>query len=394
MKERNIICISASEWGGDYAKTIVEISKELSQENRVLYVDYPFTYKDLVYFIFKGDLQSVFKIIGLHRRLRKIDQSGRAELYLFVPPLMFPVNFLGNGWLYSSLLKLNGIRLSKAVKRVIGKLEMAKDLIYINAFMPSLGEVTAGRLNEKTLIYYCYDEINAAKWLKKHGGRHELNFMNICDGVFTTSEGLFLHKQKFTKKCFLIKNAVNINLFKKGVSDRVLLKNKIIGYIGSVDDRLDYVLLEFLLTQYPDYTFEFIGRCNYSVGRKILEKYPNVKIYGPRKVEELPEFISRFSVGIIPFSISEFNAGIYPLKINEYLAGGLPVVMSCFAKLDEFREVAYIANDQQEFSKFLQSSILSDSYDKQRRRVEFASKNSWAHRVNEISDAISIIEND
>ena len=59
MTGRNIICISASEWGGNYAKTIVEISKELSTRNKLLYVDYPFTYKDLVQFIFKGDFQSV-----------------------------------------------------------------------------------------------------------------------------------------------------------------------------------------------------------------------------------------------------------------------------------------------------------------------------------------------
>lgn len=394
MTGRNIICISASEWGGNYAKTIVEISKELSTRNKLLYVDYPFTYKDLVQFIFKGDFQSVLRVTGFRSRLKKIGQAEDSELYLYVPPLLFPVNFLSNGWLYRSLLKLNGLRLSVAVNKVLRDLDMTKDLIHINAFMPSLGEVTAKRFKEKTLLYYCYDEINAAKWLKKHGGRHEMNLMRISDGVITTSEGLFSRKKLLAKRCFLIKNAVNFSLFAKGKYDRIQNKTKIIGYIGSIDERLDYELLEFLFKQFSDYTFEFVGRCNFSAGEKVLKKYDNVVMYGPKSVEELPSFVSRFSVGIIPFAKSDFNKGIYPLKINEYLAGGLPVVMTSFAVLDEFREVADIAEDQYEFGKLLFQVLQSDSYEKQNIRIAFASGNSWKQRAIEFSNMISVIENE
>lgn len=393
MKGRNIVCISASEWGGDYAKTIVEISKVLSVDNKVLYIDYAFTYKDLLKFIFTADFRSVSRITGLQPRLKKIELPGVSSLYLYVPPLLFPVNFLNEGWLYRRLAKWNGAILAKAARKVLKKLDMTTDLIHMNAFMPSLGEMMAGELQEKTLLYYCYDEINAAKWLQKHGGRHEQNLMRIADGVITTSEGLFSRKKDLTKRCFLIKNAVNFNLFANGLSDRISHRNRIIGYIGSIDERLDYDLLEYLFDQYPDYTFEFVGRCNFSSGKKVLEKYNNVKLYGPRPVDELPGFVSRFSAGIIPFAMSEFNKGIYPLKINEYLAGGLPVVMTNFALLEEFREVADIALDKQEFSQLLLNTIQTDSYEKQQQRVTFAAGNSWEQRASEFSNVIRLIEN-
>lgn len=392
MKGRNIVCISASEWGGNYAKTIVEISKVLSVDNKVLYIDYPFTYKDLLQFILKGDFQSVGRITGFRPRLTKIVKPGEAELYLYVPPLVFPVNFLSNGWLYSWLSRTNGSILSKSILRVLKKLNMTEDLIHMNAFIPSFGEAMAGKLNEKILLYYCYDEINAAKWLQKHGGRHELNLMRICDGVITTSEGLFFRKKQFTKRCFLIKNAVNFNLFARGLSDRVGKNYKIVGYIGSIDERLDYQILEHLFKKFPDFTFEFVGRCNFPEGKRVLEKYGNVKLYGPRPVTELPGFIMRFSVGIIPFALSEFNKGIYPLKINEYLAGGLPVVMTNFAILDEFREVADIAKDHEEFGQLLSKAIDTDSYEKQQLRVMFAARNSWEQRAAEFSMVIQTIE--
>lgn len=389
-----MICLSASQWGGDYAKTIVEVMKVFARKNKVLYIDYPYTLKDLVFSLFRKTDMDFNRIVGIKNRIKREVINNEVSVYVFVPPPIIPVNYLPSGFLYSLLLRFNGYILSRSVKQAIRKLEMEGELIYFNAFLPSLGEVTMGKFDEKTMVYYCYDEINSAKWLKKHGGVHEKHVMLESDIVLTTSEGLYQKKKAQAKRCFLVKNAVNFELFRSGVSERYSNPEKIIGYIGSIDERLDYDLLKYVISHLPEYKFEFVGRCTFPEGRRILEEFSNVSLTGPKNSQELPGFISRYSAGIIPFAINDFNFGIYPLKINEYLAGGLPVVMTNFALLNEFRDIAFISGNEREFVAHIRKSVSEDSLSLQAKRIEFARQNSWESRVDLISDIIASVENE
>lgn len=388
IQNRNFVCLSTSEWGGNYAKTIVEIMSVLARENKVLYVDYQFTWKDLFMSFLGKSHAPKARMLGFRKRLQIVQTADNHNVLLLTPPPIFPVAFLPEGGLYRFLLRCNGRIVSRAVRKAIRQHHMEKDLIHINAFNPAMGEVTAFKFGEKQLIYHCYDEIEAAAWLKKHGGRHERVFMKQAHAVITTSEGLFRKKSPLTNRCFLVKNAVNFDLFYKGYSDRTHHSGKRIGYIGSIDDRLDYDLLEHLFKTLPDYHFDFVGRYDYEKGKKILQQFSNVTLHGPHPVGTLPGFLKDFSAGIIPFAINDFNKGIYPLKINEYLATGLPVVMTRFAIVDEFIPVASIAGNKEEFRELLVREIENNSVEKQKARVDFAAANSWEARIEQISDIL------
>jgi len=388
IENRNLVCLSTSEWGGTYAKTIVELMSVLARKNKVLYVDYQFTYKDLVMAFFGKSQAPVARMIGWKKRVQIVQTADNHDVILLTPPPIFPVTFLPDGFLYRFFLRWNGRIIKNCVKSSLIRYKMTEDLIHINAFNPAMGEVTARGFGEKILIYHCYDEIEAATWLKKHGGKHEKVLMKMADAVITTSEGLYNKKKVLANRCYLVKNAVNFDLFKTGKPATTQQNQKVIGYIGSIDERLDYDLLTFLFESMPDYKFRFIGRYDYEKGRKILDKYPNVELKGPHPVSQLPEFLKEFSAGIIPFALNDFNKGIYPLKINEYLAAGLPVVMTSFAIVDEFRPVAGIAENAEHFRQLLEIMILENDENKQDLRIQFASENSWESRIEQISEII------
>ena len=392
IKDRNFICISTSQWEGDFAKTIVELISVVARNNKVLYVDYQFTIKDMVFSLFGKSEAPISRMLGLKNRVRKMQVEGGHFVYLLTPPPILPINFLPNGFLYRTLLKFNGWQIARAARKALKKHGLEKDLINITAFIPALGVVTAGKFNEKTILYHCYDEIEAAAWLKKHGGRHEKDFMQMADAVITTSEGLYRVKKEFAKRCFLVKNAVNFDLFKEGLTEVDTPVKKTIGYIGSIDDRVDYDLLEYLISEMKDHEFDFVGRLNYEEGKKRLSKFNNVKLSGPRPVTELPKVLKTFSVGIIPFVKNEFTKGIYPLKINEYLAAGLPVVMTHFSILDDFIHIASIAEDKYAFLQMVEAELKNDTMELKRKRQAFAAENSWEARVDEISVIIEELE--
>lgn len=391
LQGRNILCISNPMWEGDYAKTIVELMSVAARYNTVLYVDNSYTLKELVVGLAKRRPLPYKRIFGLEPRVRKIPVDGNAHVYVLTTPLVLPINFLKEGGLFSALSKVNGRIITRSIKKALKKLDMEKDLLNIVAFNPAVGIECGRKFNEKLLIYHCYDDIESAEWLSRHGGRLEKRFMKMVDATIVTSEGLYRKKKNLTPNCFLVKNAVNIDLFKSAFNTSPA-KNEIIGYVGSVDKRLDYELLEHVIQGMPEKRFVFVGRVTYEAGAQRLKQFPNVMFTGAKKVGELPGIIASFSVGIIPFLKNEFTAGIYPLKVNEYLAVGIPVVSTNFGFLQDFANIISIIDTYDGFRAAVLAASISDEPVLRLQRLSFAEQNSWHRRVEELSDVIGKLE--
>lgn len=225
----------------------------------------------------------------------------------------------------------------------------------------------------------------------------EAAFAPQADAVIATSEPLQTSKRRYNDQCFLVKNGVNVALFQQALGQRsqyqIKDKPQVVGYLGTVDDRLDYELLEFCIQKAPNLQFYFVGRVTYPSGKARLSAYDNVHFLGAKSPEQLPKQVAQFDVGIIPFVRNGFTENIYPLKINEYLAAGLPVVTTNFGQLADFQEVITIASQSQDF---LQALLLETHYpecddEKQaniQKRVAFAQANSWESRAEELSQII------
>lgn len=393
LNNRNILCISGTEWNGNYIKAVVELMKVLSTKNNILFVENAYTYKDAIAGVSDKDKIDFAKAFGLKSRIRTITTDNGGTVNILFPPLVFPVNFLPEGALYKSLLNFNAWLLRRTVKKALKKLNMQHELINFTSFNPGMGLMTGRTFNEKTLIYHCYDEIKGAPyWLSKHGLRLEAGFMKMVDAVIVTSKGLYDSKKDLCKQCFIVKNAVKVDLFKKGFNQLPNPGKKVVGYVGTVDDRSDYDLLHHLFTSMPDAEFVFVGRILSERGKAILSKYPNVKIEGPKMPEQLPPYLQTFSVGIIPFVKDDFTKGIYPMKINEYLAAGLPVVSTNFGDIADFAGLIKITDDKEAFLQYVLSEIAGDTPEKRTARLKTAENNTWDKRAEELSNVIEQVE--
>lgn len=389
---RNILCISVPRWKGDYASTIVELMKVLGQHNKVLYVQNPYTLKDLFSALVKRTAFPYKAVLGLGKPTTTYKTGGDGEVTVLIPPITLTINFLPQGKLYDSFLKFNGWLVRRSVKKHLRKLGMQDSLVNIVSFNPPYGVVNGRKFGESLLLYHCYDEIGEAAWMKNHGPVYERKFMKIADAVIVTSQGLLEKKSAMAKKIFLVKNAADISLFSTAFQ-ATPPSTKTVGFIGSFDDRIDYDLLEYLADSMKDVRFLMIGRVIHKKGEARLKKYGNVEFTGSKKLEELPAFVKEFSVGIIPFVKNEFTKGIYPLKINEYLAAGIPVVSTDFGYLDDFKEVISIAENKEDFRNLLVKEINSDNLEKKLARQKLANNNSWEHRANELLSIVEKLEN-
>lgn len=385
LRNEQIIIIGFPAWEGEYLKSTVQLVGELAKNNTVLYVEYPFTWKDAIMGRLGKTKAPWRRILGKEERLRSLRLDNGAEVNVLTLPPMMPVNFINGEALYDSLMGANARKAFPAIKSAMQALGFHRPVV-VNAFNPFLGVFLARQFDEKALIYYCYDEISAAKWAGKHGARLERKFIQQADAVVTSSQPLLMAKKQYAKRSFLVKNGVDFDLFNRK-SPIVNHKSQTIGFLGSLDERIDYDLLESTIINMPHRNFVFVGRIN-SPEAERLRCLPNVELVGSQPATSLPAWVQQFGVCMIPFVKNRLTAGIYPLKINEYFAAGKPVVTTNFGDLNDFRHLVSVADTPTEFANALENALQKDQNGDDQQRIAFAHGNSWRQRANEMGIAI------
>ncbi|WP_297087541.1 glycosyltransferase [uncultured Draconibacterium sp.] len=393
LKGKDIICVSYTTWYGPYTKSTVQILSRLAKHNRLVFIEYPFTLKDVVTTLLGKTKVPLARMFGFKNRLKVLQTDVESEVYQLIAPPVFPVDFIKNEKIFKPFYRVNNLLYRWAIKQTMKKLDI-KSPVVITAFNALYGLPLVGCLNEEMNVYYCYDGIET----RRHGERIfkiDEDFSKAVDGIITTSDYLNIDKEKMNPNSYVVKNGVDYDLFISEAktdlhSDR---KRKIIGYIGSLDHRFDIDTMEYAIKQLSEVNFEFTGDLRNKLIKDRLDGYPNVKFSPPIAPHEVPALLASYDLGVIPYIVNEVNKNIYPLKINEYLAVGVSVVLTSFAKLPEFEQIVRFATDKEEFTRQLNEELSNDSKEKIAERKAFSSKNSWNNKADEFSEVLEQLLN-
>ena len=394
---RDIVILALARWDGPYSSTAFSIAQELSKTNRVFYIDNPFTIRDIA----RGwrSQQIRKRIMSLLFGMNACQQlPGNENFFYVTPPVVLPINFLSKGKIYNYLASVNNHRISKTLKRACKKKQIV-NFIYLNIFNPFyLSNVQ--EFNPLCTAYYCVDNMVESKYISKHGVEHERKLMRQFKFTISTSKFLQKYAALYTSESHYLPNAADFSLFKStfliGTDQRPdelkRTTTKIVGYIGNVEDRIDFDLLLQVVKMNSDKTFLFIGPINSDQFLKMgFNQLNNVIAAGRRNIQELPTYLRFIDCAIIPFKKNKLTEGIYPLKINEYLASGRPVVTTSFSEdILEFKDIVQIADSALAFSQAIQLEIDTDDEEKRKNRTARASKNTWEDRAKKFQNLVSI----
>lgn len=171
----------------------------------------------------------------------------------------------------------------------------------------------------------------------------------------------------------------------------------VVGYIGSISDRLDFPLLEETIKKLPSIQFLFVGPLEPDVfGRpddainqfnKVLT-YKNVRwIHGvPKKA--IPSLLATIDVGLIPYRIDNaFNRLSFPMKVMEYFALGISVISTDIYELRLYvsKSLVSIVGSVEDFLCAIRT-IQKYGWEKhkQKSQMRMAMDQSWEKKVQAI----------
>lgn len=170
-------------------------------------------------------------------------------------------------------------------------------------------------------------------------------------------------------------------------------RNGVVGYVGGLDDRIDWSFVRATVDQCPDLEFEFVGRLTsepeqaawVDIRSDVLARR-NVEHVGYVAYEDLPDQYASFGAQWIPYDASNpFNVASSPTKIMDGIASGRPVVSTPIPECTLYPEWIHVVPSVDDAASALRSyrrNTRPDAVANQQRR--FAQRQTWKERANNL----------
>jgi hypothetical protein len=180
-------------------------------------------------------------------------------------------------------------------------------------------------VEHRALVYYCGDDFGALD-----GVDHapvlamERELAAAADLIVVSHPRL---AEKFDPaKTMLLPHGVDLTRF-ADIPASAPRSRRVAGFLGKLDDRLDYEAIAQAAKTLPDWRFELIGPSARSAadGLAALRALPNVVLPGAIPPSEAPTLIAGWTAALLPYRDTPMTRACDPLKLREYLAAGAPV---------------------------------------------------------------------
>lgn len=251
---------------------------------------------------------------------------------------------------------------------------------------------------EALVCYDCTERFSRFPWENKNRrkllARWDNELAQRANLVFVQTEDHRQEKSCLNPATFVLPNAVEVSPLqdterRQTPRDVQRVARPRIGYVGSINSRIDWQLVHYLATARSSWQFVFVGNGSpKDCGGGEVAALPNVHFLGEKPYALVPAYLYSFDVCTIPLKMDELTASQSPLKLFDYLASGRPIVSVPLDGLAEFTTVVYTAPDGEAFVDSIERA-LAEAPELSARRRRRAQENSWDVRVEQLRSILS-----
>jgi hypothetical protein len=184
----------------------------------------------------------------------------------------------------------------------------------------------AHELRPQSIVYDVMDDLASFKGASPALAIAQREALANADVVFTG--GRSLHAGVVARRptgTHLFPSGVEAEHFERARRARRRGANRVAGYVGVIDERIDLDLVAGLADALADWEIRMVGPVA-KIDPATLPRRVNITYPGPAAYDELPGVMAGFDVALMPFALNDATRSISPTKTLEYLAAGLPVV--------------------------------------------------------------------
>jgi glycosyltransferase involved in cell wall biosynthesis len=252
----------------------------------------------------------------------------------------------------------------------------------------------AGHLHERVIVYDCMDELSLFRAAPPEIVRRERELLAVADVVFAGGPKIWRAKRELNANCFSFGCGVDAKHFARArdpllplPSDIAQLPQPLYGYIGVIDERLDYDLIA-ALADGTEGSVVMVGPWT-KVDPASFPRRENLHWLGGRDYAGLPAYAKGFDVCLMPFALNETTKFINPTKALEYMATGKPIVSTPIEDVvSQFRAVVSIAETHPDFIAQAARSARRPDQERIEQGFRFVRRNSWESIVRQLEKHI------
>ena len=248
--------------------------------------------------------------------------------------------------------------------------------------------------DEHSIVAYdCMDQLSQFRFAPPELQAREEFLLARADVVFTGGYQLAESKRGSRLEVHCVPCGVDYRHFASAADFPRHLVDPTVGYMGVIDERLDYGLIARLAESCPDLRIEMVGP-RVKVADAELPKHPNIHWVGQVDYRRLPEVLAQWDVCLMPFALNEATEFINPTKTLEYLASGRPIVSTAVPDVvAAFEGVVPIAGSADEFVSLVLAQLAAPSADLIELGRARASASSWDSAVGIMKAHLALVRN-
>ena len=330
--------------------------------------------------------QPWLQTIARHANLR-IDQPGRLILRWPTRPLCDRI-----------ALAAHAKRLPRAFGSRAAGAPIA--LLFHPAFWPYVRHLRPSRV-----VYYVYDAYRLMPGWTEELARHEEELASRADLIVAYSQGMLDGLPGHAaQRGRILATGVDMEPFEPGSAecpaDLARVPGPRIGYVGRINQKLDYALVLEVAQRRPQWHWVFVGAIGADAnGRFAVDAQaealwsrcralPNVHVLGPKEHDEVPSYLLNMDVNVMCYRTQGEGwwSRIFPLKSMEYLAAGKPVVSTPVKSMLRFGDNLAIATSAGEWIDAIDHALGAGGVGTPASRRETARANTWDRKIDSLHE--------
>lgn len=158
-----------------------------------------------------------------------------------------------------------------------------------------------------------------------------------------------------------------------------------LGFIGSLDYRVEVATIRHIALARPDWDIQLIGPVQDGFEPRALSGLANVSVAPPVPSGAVARLSAGFDVGLLAYFDHDHFRHMVPVKALELLAAGTPVVGRWSRALDELSTWVRFAASPDEYVAQIEAALAEDSPELARGRRAEAERHSWSSSLDDLT---------